>query len=193
MQDHIDRHPLGAWVCASPDGLVANHIPFLLDRQEGTNGHLLGHVSRGNSVWKALADGTPCVVMFMGPQAYISPSWYPGKQAHGKVVPTWNYITVHAHGIARVRNETEWKLDLLTRLTASQENSRPSPWQLSDAPSDYLHRLLEAVVGIEISIDRLEGKRKLSQDEDAADRLGTAKGLLQEDSSEAKELARWVK
>ena len=193
MQDHIDRHPLGAWVCASPDGLVANHIPFVLDRQEGGNGRLLGHVSRGNSVWKALAEGTPCVVMFMGPQAYISPSWYPGKQTHGKVVPTWNYLTVHAHGIARVRNETAWKLDLLRRLTASQESARPSPWQLSDAPSDFLHRLLDAVVGIDISIDRLEGKRKLSQDEDAADRLGTVKGLLQEDSSEAKELARWVK
>lgn len=193
MQAHIDRHPLGAWVCLGGASLVANHIPFILDRTQGAHGRLIGHVSRGNAVWRDLHDGAPSVVMFLGPQAYITPAWYPGKQSHGKVVPTWNYVTVHAHGIARAVEDDNWMLDMLHRLSDAQEASRPDPWKVTDAPSEYVQKKLRAIVGIEITIDRLEGRLKVSQDEDAADRHGTVEGLMREQDSQARAVAMMVR
>lgn len=169
--------PLGAWVCQTPEGLVANSIPFVLDRSRGPLGTLIGHVSRANAVWRALGDGAASVVMFQGPQAYITPGWYPGKAAHGKVVPTWNYVAAHAHGVARAVEDAAWLRDMLERLTAQQEAGQPTPWRPADAPPEFIDRLLRAIVGIEIPIDRLEGKSKLGQDEDLQDRLGAATGL----------------
>ena len=115
----------------------------------------------------------------MGPHAYITPSWYPGKHQHGKVVPTWNYVTVHAHGVARAIEDTGWILDVINRLTDAQESRRQNPWKVSDSPSAYIDKMLRAVVGIEITIERLEGRLKVSQDEDEHDRLGTVEGLRQ--------------
>ena len=177
MRAHIAEYPLGAWVCMAKSQLMANHIPFVLDVQHGAHGRLLGHVSRANPVWRQLADGAPSVVMFMGPHAYITPSWYPGKHQHGKVVPTWNYVTVHAHGMARAIEDTEWILDVINRLTDAQESRRDTPWRVSDAPAAYIDQMLKAVVGIEIKIERLEGRLKVSQDEDKQDRLGAVEGL----------------
>jgi transcriptional regulator len=177
MRAHIAEYPLGAWVCMAQSQLMANHIPFVLDVQHGAHGRLLGHVSRANPVWRQLADGAPSVVMFMGPHAYITPSWYPGKHQHGKVVPTWNYVTVHAHGMARAIEDTEWILDVINRLTDAQESRRDTPWRVSDAPAAYIDQMLKAVVGIEIKIERLEGRLKVSQDEDKQDRLGAVEGL----------------
>lgn len=177
MRTHIAEHPLGAWVCMSQNQLMANHIPFMLDVQHGAHGRLLGHVSRANPVWRELAGGAPSVVMFMGPHAYITPSWYPGKHQHGQVVPTWNYVTVHAHGMARAVEDTEWILDVINRLTDAQESRREKPWKVSDAPTAYIDQMLRAVVGIEITIERLEGRLKVSQDEGEQDRLGTVEGL----------------
>lgn len=179
MQAHITEHPLGAWVCTAHRQLMANHIPFVLDAHHGTAGRLLGHVSRANPVWRELAGGAPSVVMFMGPHAYITPSWYPGQRQHGKVVPTWDYVTVHAHGVARAREDTGWIHDVIDRLTEAQESRRQRPWKVSDAPSVYIDKLLQAVVGIEITVERLEGRLKVSQDEDEQDRRGTAEGLRQ--------------
>lgn len=179
MHNHIAEHPLGAWVCSSQSGLIANHIPFVLDAQYGPHGRLLGHVSRANTVWHELIHGTASVVMFMGPHAYITPSWYPGKHAHGKVVPTWNYVTVHAHGLSRAIENPDWILDVVQRLTDARESRQKNPWRVSDAPKDYIDKMLRAVVGIEITIDRLEGRLKASQDEDAQDRLATVEGLRQ--------------
>lgn len=179
MRAHIAEYPLGAWVCMAQNQLMANHIPFVLDVQHGAHGRLLGHVSLANPVWRELAGGAPSVVMFMGPDAYITPSWYPGKRAHGKVVPTWNYVTVHAHGMARAMEDTEWILDVINRLTDAQESRRDRPWKVSDAPAAYIDQMLRAVVGIEITIERLEGRLKVSQDEDEQDRLGTVEGLRQ--------------
>lgn len=173
----IEEHALGAWVLAGADGLVANHIPFLLDRHRGPHGTLVGHVARANPIWRALAAGTPSLVMFQGPQSYITPNWYPGKAEHGKVVPTWDYAVVHAHGVARAVEDRAWLMDMLDRLTNAQEAAQPAPWKASDAPSDYIEKLLRAIVGIEIPIDRLEGKLKASQDEAVRDRLGTVEGL----------------
>ena len=192
MHEHIHHHPLGAWVCAGDEGFHAHHIPFVLDSSFGVCGTLLGHVARGNTVWKALENGAPCVVMFMGPQAYITPAWYLGRKSHGKVVPTWNYVTVHAHGVARAVDDAEWKLNMLTRLTDSQEATRQDPWRVNEVPSETLHKLLSGIVGIEITIDRLEGKCKASEDEDLADREGTVIGLQLEATSTSQEMARWV-
>ena len=176
-------HPLGAWVCHGRDGLVANHLPFFLDRSRGPLGTLVGHIARANPVWRELGPSTPSVVMFQGPQAYITPGWYPGKLAHGKVVPTWNYGVAHAHGVAQMVDGREGLLHILNRLTDIHEADQAAPWQVSDAPTAYIDKLLRAIVGIEIPIDRLEGKLKASQDEALPDRLGTVQGLRQRSGS----------
>lgn len=173
----VDAHPLGAWVCQSKDGMVANHVPFFLDRTLGPRGTLIGHVARANNVWQKITADAPSVVLFQGAQAYITPSWYPGKAEHGKVVPTWNYAVAHIHGTARVIEDPKWILGMLNRLTNAQESMQAKPWRVSDAPSHFIDGLMRAIVGIEISIDRLEGKLKASQDEDLQDRQGTVKGL----------------
>lgn len=173
----MDAHPLALWVCHAQEGLVVNHIPFFLDRRRGPCGTLVGHVARANPVWRQLAPGVPSVLVFQGPQAYITPGWYPGRAEHGKVVPTWNYAVAHAHGTARVVEDRVALMDMLQRLTQAQEAAQASPWRVDEVPADYLEGMLRAIVGIEIPIDRLEGKCKASQDEDLQDRLGTVAGL----------------
>ncbi|MBU6259660.1 MAG: FMN-binding negative transcriptional regulator [Burkholderiales bacterium] len=189
----IDAHPLGAWVCLGSGGLIANHIPFLLDRDRGPLGALVGHVSRANPVWRECGAATPSVVMFRGAQAYVTPGWYPGRAAHGRVVPTWNYAAAHVHGVARVVEDRAWMLDLLGRLTTRHESGRTMPWRIEEAPAAYIEAMLDAIVGIEIPIDRLEAKLKASQDEALPDRLGTAEGLEQAASDEARAMARLVR
>lgn len=184
--------PLGAWVCHGRDGLIANHVPFLLDRGRGPLGTLIGHVSRANVVWRELGSATSSVVMFQGPQAYITPGWYPGKAEHGRVVPTWNYAVAHAHGVARAIEDDEWMLDMLNRLTDVHEARRSVPWAVGDAPRSFIDKLMHAIVGIEIPIDRLEGKLKASQDEAIQDRHGTVRGLQQETGDEAAAMADLV-
>lgn len=188
----IDAYPLGAWVASTDEGLVANHIPFVLDRSRGEFGTLLGHVSRANRVWEQLVDLAPSVVMFQGPQAYITPGWYPSKQQDGKVVPTWNYSAAHAHGVARAIDDRDWIHEMLMRLTTANESARASPWQVTDAPAAYIEKMARAVVGIEIPIDRLVGKLKVSQDEAMQDRLGTVNGLLSEGTHNSDEMASLV-
>lgn len=185
-------HPLGAWVCHGRTGLVANHVPFLLDRSRGLCGTLIGHVSRANSVWRELGSAGPSVVMFQGPQAYITPGWYPGKAEHGKVVPTWNYVVAHAHGVARAVEDRDWVFDMLRRLTETHEAPRSVPWSVSDAPAPFMERMMRAIVGIEIPIDRLEGKLKASQDEEMPDRLGTVRGLREQACDTARAMAALV-
>jgi len=192
MRAHTAAHSLGAWLCHAHGQLIANHTPFVLDAKHGSHGRLLAHVSRANPVWRQLIGGAPSVVMFMGPSAYITPSWYPGKRQHGKVVPTWNYVTVHAHGMARAMEDTCWILDVLNRLTDTQESQRTEPWKVSDAPSAYIDKMLRAVVGIEITIDRVEGRLKVSQDEDEQDRRGTVEGLQHSTDASTQVLASLV-
>jgi transcriptional regulator len=188
----IETHALGAWVCQVDGALEANHIPFFLDRSRGASGTLIGHVSRANPVWRALAAGLPSVVLFQGPQSYITPGWYPGKAAHGKVVPTWNYVVAHVHGLARVRQEREWLLGMLQQLAQVHESTQAVPWRLDDAPAEYIDKMLQAIVVIEIPIDRLVGKRKVSQDEDMPDRVGTVAGLGQTPGDNARAMALLV-
>lgn len=188
----LAAHPLGAWVCAGLDGLVANHLPFFLDRGRGPLGTLVGHVSRANPVWRGLASAGPSVVLFQGPQAYVSPGWYPGKARDGRVVPTWDYAVVHAHGRARAVHDRAWLRAMLDRLTDAHEAGRPAPWRVADAPQDYLDGLLRGIVGIELPIDRLEARLKASQDEAREDRLGTVQGLAAQPGEAARQMAALV-
>jgi transcriptional regulator len=192
MHALMDAHPLGAWVLQGDTGMVANHIPFLLDRSQGPQGTLIGHVARANPAWRALAAQTPSLVIFQGPDSYITPNWYPGKAEHGKVVPTWDYAVVHAHGVARAVEDPAWLLYMLERLTNRHEAAQPAPWKVKDAPRAYIDKLLRAIVGIEIRIERLEGKLKASQDEAREDRLGTVAGLRRSGNSNADAMANLV-
>jgi len=172
----VRAHPLGTWVTSPAEGLTANHIPFLLDASSGPYGCLRAHVARPNPVWRNLAS--PSLVIFQGPETYITPSWYPSKHQHGKAVPTWNYAVVHAHGVARAIDDATWLRAHLERLTDTHEATQSLPWKLDDAPEDYLQRMISGVVGIEISIHRIEGKWKVSQNRPSPDRLGVVAGLL---------------
>jgi transcriptional regulator len=184
-------HPLATWVTTDADGvLVANHVPFLVDPDRGEHGTLVAHVARANPVWRT---GTRSIVVFQGAQAYISPSWYPGKQDHGKVVPTWNYAVVHAHGTLRAIEDRDWLLRLVTRLTDTHEAGSAAPWKVADAPADYVDQMLKAIVGIEIPIERIEGKWKVSQNRPAVDRLGVADGLSARGDAQAAAMAALIR
>ena len=167
-------HPLATVVVQGEDGLVANLLPLLLDE---TRQVLRGHVARANPLWRLAGEGLAALVLFHGPQGYVSPSHYPSKAEHGRVVPTWNYAVVEVHGRLRAIDDRAWLGDLVERLTAQHEAASAVPWRPGDAPADYLDRMLAAIVGVELAIERVAGKFKLSQNRDAADRAGVIAGL----------------
>lgn len=158
-------------------GFDANHIPLYLDAARGPHGVLRGHVARANPLWRQAGAGTPALAIFQGDDAYISPSWYPSKREHGKAVPTWNYVVVHARGTLRAIDDAAWMRGLLDTLTAEQEAGLPQPWSISDAPADYIEKMVAAVVGIELPIEQITGKWKVSQNQPDANRAGAAQGL----------------
>jgi transcriptional regulator len=180
LHELIRGHPLGALVALTRDGLSANHIPFEIDPDPAPFGTLRGHIARANALWKEAAAEVEALVIFQGPDGYISPSWYPTKQETAKVVPTWNYAVVHAHGRARFVDDRAWLRGFVERLTRRHEATRPDPWHVTDAPADFIEKQLGAIVGLEMPISRLIGKWKVSQNRPAADRAGTADGLLRE-------------
>ena len=169
--------PLGLLVTLADAGLQANPVPFLLDPDPAPLGTLRGHVARANPLWRDSRFDVDALVVFQGPQAYVSPSFYPSKAEHGKVVPTWNYVTVQARGRLRAIDDAAWVHELVTRLTRSHEAARPQPWAVSDAPAGYIDTMLGAIVGIEIPLGALSGKWKVSQNRGAADRQGVVEGL----------------
>lgn len=163
---------------ASVDGVpVADHLPMLFDPARGPHGTLTGHLARANPQALPEADGRPVLVVVTGPEAYVSPAWYPSKAETGKVVPTWNYVAVHAWGRPRRFDDPERLLALVSALTDAHEVGRADPWSVADAPADFIRAQLKGIVGIEIEIERLEGKRKLSQNRGPADRAGVVAGL----------------
>ena len=170
------EHPLAALVTCGPEGLTADPVPLELDPADGENGTLLGHVARANPLWR-VAAGTSVLAIFNGPQAYVSPSWYASKAATHKVVPTWNYTVVHAHGVLEAVDDAPWLRALVGRLTDRHEAARAAPWAVHDAPEDYVQQMLRAIVGIRIPVARLIGKWKVSQNRSEGDRLGVAAGL----------------
>ena len=173
----IRAHPLGVLVSAGPGGLQANHVPFLVDAEASERGTLRAHLARANPQLRELAGVDECLVVFQGPQTYISPSLYPTKREHGKVVPTWNYITVHAWGAPRVIDDATWLRQQVDDLTSHNEGSRPAPWHVADAPDDYVAAQLKGIVGLEIPLARIEGKWKVSQNRPAVDQAGVVAGL----------------
>src|SRR5262249_36414101 len=158
----IRAHPLGLLITAGPGGLMANHIPCLIDPDASERGTLRAHFARGNPHGSELAAVEQCLVVFQGPQDYVTPSWYATKQETGKVVPTWNYITVHAWGRPRVMDDAAWLRRQIGDLTDQQEGPFPVPWKVEDAPADYVTAQVKGIVGLEIPIDRIEGKWKVS-------------------------------
>ena len=182
LHDLMRRNPFATLVCIGNDGIVANHIPFILDTktEHGEFGCLQGHVALANPVWKECQPDSKVLVIFQGLDAYISPSWYPSKREHGKVVPTWNYMTVHASGKMKITKNAQWLKDQITALTHQHERDRPEPWAVSDAPSDFIDSQIKGIVGLEIVISELVGKSKLSQNRSAADRAGVVEGLRDE-------------
>jgi transcriptional regulator len=183
MHAFIRAHPLATLITAGAGGLIANLVPFILvDGAE--NGILRAHVARANDQVAALSSGTEALVVFQGPDAYVTPSWYASKQEHGRVVPTWNYAVVQARGTPRVIDDPEWIRAQVQHLTAMQEHKRPAPWSVSDAPETFISGQLKAIIGIEIPISVMEGKWKVSQNRSAADREGVERGLRSEGISD---------
>lgn len=178
LHQQMQASPLPVLVTHASQGLLASHVPMLLNPDEGPCGTLYGHLARANPHWQDLAQGTEALVIFAGEQAYISPTFYPGKADHGKALPTWNYLAVHAYGMAEVFDDAERLLALVSRLSDRHEANRPAPWAVSDAPADYVDSMLKAIVGFRLPITRLQGKRKLSQNRDARDQAGVRQGLL---------------
>jgi transcriptional regulator len=175
--DFIEAHPFGALVTASADGLFATHLPLVLDRTRGPHGTLQGHVARANPHHRQALATPEALVIFSGPDAYVTPSWYPAKQEHGRVVPTWNYVAVHAYGVPRFTDDPAFLARHLEALTTRHEAGRDAPWAVADAPAEYIAQLSRAIVGFEIEITRLEGKWKMSQNRSPADIDGVVQGL----------------
>ena len=177
IQQLIQHTRLAQLVSVGEHGLQASHLPLLLNPDEGANGTLYGHMAKANPQWRDLQNGAEALVIFAGADAYVSPAFYPAKAEHGKVVPTWNYVAVHAYGRAETFSDGGRLLDIVSTLTDRHEAGRAQPWSVADAPADYIDGMLKAIVGFAIPIDRLEGKRKLSQNRSPADIAGVREGL----------------
>ena len=173
----VVAHPLGTLITQDGEQVVADEVPFLLDPTAGPLGTLRAHVARNNPLWLRHSTARPVLVVFKGPQAYVSPAWYPGKAEHGKVVPTWNYCVVQASGPLRVHDDAAWVRAHVEALTEQHEAHQPKPWHTHEAPSHYIDQMVKAVVGIEIALTHLVGKFKLSQNHPATSQLGVVQGL----------------
>jgi transcriptional regulator len=184
LHEAIRNTGLATLVTLMADGLIASHVPMLLDAGPGRYGTLLGHVARPNPQARGSLAGTEALAIFRGPDAYITPSWYETKRRDAKVVPTWNYVTVHAYGTIAFFNDADRLLDVVTRLTNREEGRRAEPWAVTDAPPDFIDGMLKGIIGFAIPITRIEGKWKMSQNRPAEDRAGVVSGLT-EDRREA--------
>jgi transcriptional regulator len=173
----IRANPLGLLVSIGAEGPIVNAVPFLLDPHDGPNGKLRAHIARANSQFESLREHPRVLVVFQGTDAYVTPSWYASKKEHGRVVPTWNYAMVQVRGTASVIEDEAWLERQIRDLTALQESSRDSPWQVDDAPQPFIAAQIRGIIGIEISISDISGKWKVSQNRPEADRRGVAEGL----------------
>ncbi|WP_175254468.1 FMN-binding negative transcriptional regulator [Pseudomonas sp. BMW13] len=190
LHQQIQASGLALLSSAGEQGLQASHLPLLLEPHEGEFGTLYGHFARANPHWRDLATGTEALVVFSGADGYVHPGWYPAKAEHGKVVPTWNYIAVHAWGQAEVFDDPERLLRLVSRLSERHEQGRARPWAVSDAPHAYIDAMLRAIVGFALPIRRIEGKWKLSQNRSASDQAGVRAGLAESARASDRELAQ---
>jgi transcriptional regulator len=191
MHALMHARPFAALVSGGSAGLCATHLPTVL-KDEGPFGLIECHLARANPHWKELAEGNEALMIFQGPEAYITPNWYPAKAQHGKVVPTWNYAVVHAYGRPEVMQDSDWLRPHVAELTARQERNEAKPWALSDAPETYIEVMLRGIVGFRFGITRLEGKWKMSQNREMKDREGVATGLGKRGDGDDLEMAEIV-
>jgi transcriptional regulator len=189
----IREEPLGTLVTAGPEGITANHVPFEIDPEPAPFGTLRAHVARANPVWRDHPPGAEALVIFQGASTYVSPSWYPSKRETGKVVPTYNYVVVHARGRLRAIDDPAWLRRLVGRLTDRHEAGSEHPWKVTDAPGDYVESQLRAIVGIEIVPGSLVGKWKLSQNRPPLDRDGVVRALERAGDARSLDMAKRVK
>jgi len=187
----MHAHPLATLIVATAEGPTADLIPLEFHPDIGSHGTLRGHVARANPLWRAA--GAAVLAVFHGPQAYVSPNWYPSKREHGKVVPTWNYTMVQARGTLRAVDDAPWVRALVNQLTDRHESTQAAPWAVGDAPDDYVQQMLRAIVGIEIELTSLVGKWKVSQNRSEVDRLGVAAGLSDAPDDNARAMAVLVR
>jgi transcriptional regulator len=183
MLDMVDEAAFGHLVTVGPNGFASTALPFLVDRKSGSRGRLRGHLARANPHWRTI-DGASTLVIVPLADGYVSPSWYPSKAEHGRVVPTWNYELVHVHGTARIRDDRTWVRQVVTDLTDRHESARSAPpprWEVTDAPPDFIDAQLRAIVGVEVEISAVEAKRKLSQNRPEGDRAGVETALARSD------------
>jgi len=176
MHALMRARPLGALISGGTDGLYATHLPTVL-KEDGPYGVIEFHLARANPHWKYLTECNEALMIFQGPEGYITPSWYPSKAEHAKVVPTWNYAAVHAYGRPGVIQDADWLRRHVTELTAQQERSEVKPWALTDAPETFIKLMLRGIIGFRFAITRLEGKWKMSQNREMKDRDGVVRGL----------------
>ena len=188
----IHARPLGMLVTLGSDGLNANHIPFEIDPAPSPFGTLRGHVARANPVWRDFSKDVQALIVFQGAQTYITPNWYPSKQETGKVVPTFNYIVVHAYGSLQPIDDRDWLRDFVSKLTDRHESAQPQPWKMRDAPDSFIETQLGAIVGIEVPIAKLVGKWKVSQNRTALDQTGVVRGLRVAGDANAVEMAQAI-
>jgi transcriptional regulator len=181
--------PLAVLVAQCDSGLVANHLPVETRSEPEPLGSIRGHIARANPLWREYRAGSEAMAIFQGPQAYISPSFYPSKQQSGEVVPTWDYAVVHARGSLRFFEDAAWLKGFVARLTDTHEASRRRPWKIDDAPSEYIEKMLALIIGFEFCISSLTGKWKVSQNRSAADRQGVVKGLQDASDVDSHEIA----
>jgi transcriptional regulator len=177
LQAAMKQSELATLITTTTHGLVATHLPLLLDETRGEYGTLTGHVSRANAQWRESDPAAEALIIFLGLDTYVSPNWYPAKQETGRVVPTWNYAAIHAYGRVTFFEDTERLRTVVTELTKKHEAAFPAPWQVTDAPATYIDSQLKAIVGFECQIRRLEGKQKFNQNRSVEDRRGVIEGL----------------
>jgi transcriptional regulator len=182
LDQHMRSHPLASLVTMGVSGLFATHLPVVLHRKSDTDAVLRCHMSRANRQWREYDASIPALAIFAGPQHYITPAWYPEKAATGKVVPTWNYAVVHVYGRLKVIEDPTWLLTHLSSLTDTHEASFPAPWSINDAPAGYVETIAKGIVGIELAIERTEGKWKVSQNQTEQARMAVAEGLTELDT-----------
>ena len=180
IADAIAQNPLATLVTRDGDDLVADHLPLLLEGSPAAGARLIGHVAIANDVWRRAGEGARVLAVFQGPHAYVSPNWYPSKREHHRVVPTYNYVTVQINGTLHASQNPAVKRRAVEALTARMESTQPAPWKVADAPPDYLETMLAAIVAIELRIDRVQAKWKVSQNRSADDRAGVAQALVRE-------------
>lgn len=188
----INYYPFATLVTYSESGLEANHIPFFLDSSNGRD-VLKGHIAKVNELWKNVSDKSEVLVVFNGPNCYVSPNYYPTKKETGKAVPTWNYVAVHVKGLMSYIYDAQWNLNMINRLTEQHEANQPIPWSISDAPNDYIQKMLPAIVGLEIEVLSIKGQWKVSQNQPERNKQGVVDGLSQYADSDAQKIAELVK